>query len=150
MNASPLSWPWYPPSIALCALLLVLLQPTQAQAAFRRSVTAATPVSSATLAPPAGTPLVSNTNCGLVILDTPRLTISWTPTPSTFATGYLVTPYLGATALTPVAISGRATTTTLVTVTRTMTYTFKVQATYANWTSAAVTTASAYCPLLYL
>jgi hypothetical protein len=132
----------------LTIMLVVLPAPPKAQAAFLATAAGSLSASSGTLAAP-GPVTMSLSQCGLVILDPPAIRVTWTATASTYATGYVVTPYVGAVAGLPVTVSGRSTTSVDVPVTRVVTYSFQVTATYRNWTSAATTSATtAKCPLL--
>jgi hypothetical protein len=134
----------------LAVAVVVLLAPLEAQAAFSRAVTGSVSASSDTLAAP-GPVTMSLSQCGLVILDPPAIRVSWTASASTYATGYIVTPYVGAVAGVPLPVVGRNSTTADVPVTRTVTYSFQVTTTYRNWTSVpTVSATTARCPLLTL
>jgi hypothetical protein len=132
--------------IALAAAIFVLLVPFQAQAAFQRSASASTTVGTGTLSP--GGSASAATNCGF--LSQAYMTVTWTSaTPSTYATGYLITPIANGTPQTgsTFSVSGRTTlSANNVPVNRSPLlgpptyYTFRVQAVYQNWTSSAVTT----------
>ncbi|GAB3244457.1 hypothetical protein [Kineosporia babensis] len=135
--------------ITMAAAAFVLISPIEAQAAFQSSAGAATTVGTATLNPVSGA-TVSTSKCG-TILTAAYLTVSWTATPSTFATGYTVTPLLNGSALSAISVPSRTTTTVDVPVIRgllaTYPYTFRIQAVAGNWTSTTVTTSPAYnCP----
>lgn len=120
---------------ALTGWLLVACPP--AQAAFSRLMSASGVYSSATLQPPA----TASATCAPVNGTTSTATVSWTASPSTYATGYRVTS-------TPVSTTVNTASTarsTTLTVTRNRAYTFTVVATFRNWTSGARTTASVNC-----
>lgn len=149
---------WRPstPTVLLgvfAALVVILIGPVQAQAAFNSQISQNISVGSATLQGPASATLAKA--CGGLFTD-PTMTATWTVTPSTWATGYVVTPYLNGVAQPTVTVSGRATTTTTVTITRntlfvTNQWTFTVAAGFKLWTSAPAvspTPASVTCAVL--
>ncbi len=140
----------------LSALLFTLGGSNQAQASFTSAPTASQSISTATLAAPTGVTL--SATCGLVVATTPYMTASWTATTSTFATGYKITPYLNGTAQSVVTVTGQATTTTNVNITRStslgsnnMVWTFTIAAAFnSSWTSTSVSPspATVACPFL--
>lgn len=138
---------WFP--IALAAVIFVLLAPIQAQAAFQRTASASTTVGTGTLSPASNPTLVAGCPG---ILTTTTVTVGWTATTSTYATGYVITPLLNGIAQTPVTVSGQATNSQAMTVTRGVgtsnSYTFRIQAVYLNWTSTIVTSPAGSCPLV--
>lgn len=90
--------------------------------------------------------------CGLIIVG-PEVALSWTATPSTYATGYLIlrSDTSGGPYTQVGSVSGRDTTTfTDQNVSGGRTYYYVVQATYAGWTSANSNEASATTPGLCL
>lgn len=151
---------WKPstPTVLLgvfAALVVILVAPVQAQAAFSSTLSQSISVSSATLQPPTAVTLTKS--CGSILADPATMTAAWTATTSTFATGYVITPYLNGTAQTTVAVNGRTTTTAVLPITRntltaTNTWTFTIYAKYNNWTTNAVspTPASVSCVALSL
>lgn len=139
--------------IALAALAFVLLAPIEAQAAFQRTVSASTSVGSATLNPVL-TATASNSSC-TALGSAANLTVSWTMPAGFRATGYRITPTLvgSSTPQTVVTVSNPNATSAQVPVQRSLlglayVYSFQVQVLYNNWTSTAVTTNTASCPLL--
>ena len=140
----------------LAALVVVLIAPVQAQAAFNAGVSQTVVLGTPTLQPPAGVTLTKS--CGSILADPATMTATWTATASTFAAGYTVVPYLNGAAQTPVVVAGRGTTTATVSITRntllaTNTWTFKVYARAGSaWTSSSVDPApgSITCPVLSL
>ena len=135
--------------IAFAVIAFVLIAPIQARAAFQWTTTASTTVGTGTLSP-AGNPTLNATCPG--ILTTTTVTLSWTVTPSTYATGYVITPVLNGTPQTPVSVNGQATNSQAMTVIRGIgtsnSYTFRIQAVYQNWTSSIVTSPAGSCPLV--
>jgi hypothetical protein len=66
--------------------------------------------------------------------------LDWTPTPSSYATGYVITRAVGTAAPTTLAtLPSTATQYDDATVTGSRTYTYSVASTYRGWTSATVT-----------
>lgn len=107
---------------------------------------ASMPVSSTSLAAPTG--LIATPSCVLV---TARVTLSWTATPSTFATGYQIWRKSGTGSFALVGTVSDRTTTTYVNtpVSLSTTYTYYVAAVVHSW-SADSTTAAATTPALCL
>lgn len=107
-------------------------------ATFLRTASAtATAYGSSTLAPPAS----ASATCASGTSNS-TATINWGPSPSTYTTGYSITSTPISSTKTTVA---GTTTTTLTGLTKGANYTFKVVATYRNWTSTARVTASVAC-----
>jgi hypothetical protein len=113
-----------------------------------RSSSASLPVRAAVLQPATG--LQAAAGCSLL---TARAVLTWTATPSTYATGYRVLRRTGATgAFVPVAeLTGRTTTTftdaPLVVATS---YAYRVDAVYRGWSATGTTTAGVTTPVLCL
>jgi hypothetical protein len=130
------------------AVLLVLVVTAPALGSFLDSATAASSVTTAQLAAPTG--LTATAGCaGLPSL--PRVSLAWTATSTTFATGYDVYRAVGAGASTYLATVTPRTTVTYVdtAVVLSTTYTYTVKTRYASWTKASLT-ASATTALLCL
>lgn len=107
-------------------------------AMFFRTVSAtATPYASSTLQPPA-TASATCANAG----PTATATINWTASASAYTTGYSITSTPASSTKTTAA-AGR--TTTITGLTKGTNYSFRVVATYLNWTSTARVTASVAC-----
>ena len=126
------------PTTVVAALLgWSLVHGAPAQAAFSRLTSASATHSSAVLQPPAS---VSATCAAAGPTSTG--TVSWTASPSTFLTGYRIT---STPASTTQNVAATARTATMTGLTKGLSYTFTVVATYRNWTSATRTTASTMC-----
>ncbi len=125
---------------ATAALVLVAaatLGPAVAAfASFATSATAAHTLTSGTLEPP--TSLNVSTGCSLLVLG-PKADLSWTATPSTFASGYTVERWRGTTLENTTTVTPRIQTTLTETGLRTGTsYTWRVRAFYEQWTSTEI------------
>jgi pyrimidine deaminase RibD-like protein len=109
-----------------------------AGASFSAGASAAHTISSATLEPASG--LTATTRCSSALLDvTAEADLSWTETPSTFAEGYTVERWNGAVLEATTTVTPRTTTTLTQTGLATATtYTWKVRALVASWTSTEV------------
>ena len=111
--------------------------------------TASLSVSSGTLAPPTAPAAVAS--CVGTIVKLPRVTVSWTATPSTYATGYAILRLTAGTYVQIGTVSGRSTTSYADnTVALATTYTYKVRATYQNWYAETTGSASATTSLICL
>lgn len=105
---------------------------------------AAMAVSSATLAAPTG--VSATASCVGTIVKTPRITLNWTASSSSYATGYAIMRLSGAAYVQIGTVTGRTTTSYADdTVALATTYTYKVRTTYNSWyadsASASATTA---------
>lgn len=139
--------PWPRAAAGLGLALAVILAGGRALAGFADTAQAASPVGSATLSPASA--LNATGGCTLIIVG-PKADLSWTATPSTFATGYKIERYLGATLQATNTVTPRTTTTYTATgLAANTTYVFKVYALTATWTSAAIQD-DATTPLLCL
>ena len=101
-------------------------------------------IGTGTLAAPTGP--TATASCVGTIIKTPRVTLSWTASPSLYATGYAIMRLTAGTYVQIGTVSGRTTTTYADnTVVLATTYTYKVRTTYQNWfadsTAASATTA---------
>lgn len=121
------------------------LTATWAQASFTRSQSASMNVTTGAIAPP--TSLSAVPGCAGTL--NPKITLTWTPTPSTFATGYVVRRRLvGGVYVTVATLSGRATTTyTNTGLLGNTSYQYVVQASFQSWTADS-SPATATTPLL--
>lgn len=123
------------PAAAL-ALVVVVGPAVSASAAFSSSANAAHTLSSGTLQPASN--LSVTTGCSLLVLG-PKADLTWTATPSTFASGYKVERWRGTTLEATTTVTPRTTTSLTETGLRTgTTYTWKVYAYYLSWTSAVI------------
>lgn len=105
-------------------------------------------LASATLDPASG--LTANTSCGPVLSLSAKVNLSWTATPSTFATGYKVERWQGSTLQATATVTPRTTTALTQTGLATgTTYTWKVYAYASSWTSTLIS-ATATTPGLCL
>lgn len=126
---------------AMAGLLAVVLASVvaagPASAAFAGSRSAATPISSATLQPISD--LSVSTACDNLLSLSAKATLSWTATPSTFASGYRIERWRGSTLEATQSVTPRTTTTVtqggLATGT---TYTWRIRSYYSSWTSTEV------------
>ncbi|MDP9183476.1 MAG: hypothetical protein M3P04_11950 [Actinomycetota bacterium] len=121
---------------------------TPALSAFLNSATAASTLSTTQLAEPTG--LGATAGCTTAIPKLPQVTLSWTATTTTFATGYDVYRAVGAGPSTYLATVTPRTTITYVdtTVAVLTTYTYTVKTRYASWSKASATasaTTAAVC-----
>lgn len=135
-----------------CAAVVVVLSAVTvagpaAFAAFTdRASTTGLSVTSSSLAGPSALTAVSSCNGPLKA----KVALSWTPTTSTYATGYVVVRRVSGTVLFSdlAAVTGRTTTsytdTTALTV---MTYDYQVRAVFQQWTGSSLS-ASAPTPLV--
>ena len=126
-------------------VLATVLTATLAQASFFRSQSASLPVATGSLAAPTGLSAVP----GCAGTLNPKITLSWTATASTFATGYVVRRRLDGGIYTTVAtVSGRTTTTYTDTgLLGNTAYQYVVQASYESWTADS-SAASATTPFV--
>jgi hypothetical protein len=118
--------------------LACLATATVARAAFSTNTAASHGLSSATLQPASG--LTGTTSCNG--LGQAKVTLNWTATPSTFATGYTVTRHWGSNPVpeSTVSVTPRTTTTLVQTGLSTgTTYTWHLWAVKSNWTSTELT-----------
>ncbi len=118
--------------------LVALVGPAAAVAwaSFSTSAKAAHTLSSSTLQP--ASTLSVTTGCSLVILG-PKADLTWTATPSTFASGYRVERWRGTTLEATATVTPRTTTSLTQTGLRTgTTYTWNVYAYYLSWTSSEI------------
>jgi hypothetical protein len=131
---------------APAALVSVLAVAAPVSAAWLQSATATSTFSTATLAPP--TALAANRSC---LAGIQTVTLSWTPTASTWATGYRVWRKAGAGAFAHVGtVVGRLSSGYIDTpLALTTTYTYYVTADYSSWsassTQVSATTLNALC-----
>lgn len=126
-----------PGALVLLLVLTQILGVSAALGAFSQTGQATHTLASATLDPVSN--LAASTSCGPVLSFSAKVNLSWTATPSTFATGYKVERWQGTT------LQNTATVTPRTTVTRTenglatgTTYTWKVYSYFASWTSTVV------------
>ncbi len=120
--------------------VLALVAPVGTAAAawgsFSSSTGAAHTLSSHTLQPASN--LSVTTGCSLLLLA-PEAKLTWTATPSTFATGYKVERWRGSTLEATTTVTPRTTTSLTETGLGTgTTYTWRVYAYYLSWTSSVV------------
>jgi hypothetical protein len=107
-----------------------------ASASFATSATAAHTLTSGTLQPP--TNLSVSTGCSLLVIG-PKADLSWTATPSTFASGYTVERWRGTTLEDTTTVTPRTQTTLTQTGLRSgTTYTWRVRAYHQLWTSTQI------------
>lgn len=137
--------------LALGALLLWGILPSQAFGVFNARPNATLSIGSATLVAPTG--LSATGGCQALILG-PKMTLNWTATASTFATGYTVwrSTTHGSGYSQIATLSGRATVTYVDTTVSgvSTTYFYVLQAAFSNWTSANSVEASGTTPTLCL
>ena len=106
-------------------------------------------VSSGSLAPPTSPSAVAS--CVGTIVKLPRVTVSWTATASTYATGYAILRLTAGSYVQIGTVSGRTTTSYVdSTVSLATSYTYKVRATYGNWYAQTTGSASATTATLCL
>lgn len=119
------------------ALLLVVGVCGPALGSFTDSATAASTLTTTSLAAPTG--LTATASCSASIPKLPRVTLSWTATASPFATGYDI--YRGLTAGTQTlltSVSPRTVTSYVDTaVLVATTYSYSVRTRYASWSKAS-------------
>ena len=128
-------------TVAACTAAAIVAAPAAAWAAYNSTTAASLSLSSATLAPPTNVSASAKCTGG-----SPSVTVSWTATVSTFATGYTVTltPVTGSPIITNV--NGRTTTSTTIPMTRSgKSYTPSVVAKVNSWTSASATSSAIVC-----
>ena len=128
-------------------VIATVLTATLAQASFFRSDSASMQIATGQLAPP--TSVSATPGCAGTL--NPRITLTWTATTSTFATGYIIRRRLiGGIYATVATVSGRTTTTyTNSGLLGNTTYQYIVQAAYESWTAdstAVSATTPALCP----
>lgn len=127
---------------ALAAMVASVVVAGPAAASFARSQSAATPVSSATLE--SASDLSVSTACDTLLSLTAKATLSWTATPSTFASGYEVERWKGSILESTGTVTPRTTTSVTQTGLATgTTYTWKVRAFVSSWTSTEVSVSAA-------
>jgi len=129
--------------IALAAVLVVLLVPLHAEAAFNKTVSASLSASSATLAAPTGTGTAKA--CVILALGGATMTATWTASASTYATGYTVTVLRNNVVDSINSVNGRATVTATYPIDYNVPYTFTIRAGYQSWTSVLVTAPAVTC-----
>jgi hypothetical protein len=123
------------PAAAL-ALVALVGPAVSAWATFSGSATAAHTLSSNTLQPASN--LSVTTGCSLLVLG-PEADLTWTATPSPFATGYKVERWRGSTLEATSTVTPRTTTSLTQTGLRTgTTYTWRVYGYYLSWTSTVI------------
>jgi hypothetical protein len=134
---------------AVVAVLLVVAVAGPAVGSFLDSATAASTLSTTQLAAPTG--LTATAGCTTTIPKLPKVTLSWTATTTTFATGYDIYRAVGAgpsTLLT--TVSPRTTVTYVDNAVLVLTsYTYTVKTRFQLWTKAS-STASATTPAVCL
>ncbi len=114
-----------------------------------QTATASMSVTSGVLAPPTAPAAVAS--CVGTIVKLPRVTVSWTATASTYATGYAIMRLTAGAYVQIGTVSGRTTTSYADnTVALGTTYTYKVRATFQNWYAETTGTASATTALVCL
>ncbi len=129
--------------VAGIATALVAL-PSAAWAGFTGIGRTSAAVSSATLAAP--TSVTTSNKCAILGLGGDSLTVSWTATATSAATGYTLVLDSGSGTPITKSIAGRSTTSATVTVTAGTTYTITVSSVLQNWTAES-TAVSAGCGL---
>jgi hypothetical protein len=131
------------------ALLLVAAVGAPALASYGDSATAASTLRTTQLAAPTG--LTATGGCSSGLPKLPRVTLSWTATTSSFATGYDVYRAVGGgtqtllTTLSPRTVTSYVDSAVLVATS----YTYSVRTRYASWSKAS-SNASASTPVLCL
>lgn len=133
---------------AIAVIAAAVFTAVPSWAAFTRSATTSgTSVSTATLAPP--TAPAAAASCVGTLVKTPRVTVSWTATPSGYATGYAIMRLTAGTYVQIGTVSGRTTTSYVdSTVALATTYSYKVRATYQSWYAETAAAASATTAVL--
>ncbi|HUR51534.1 MAG TPA: hypothetical protein VMZ11_05375 [Mycobacteriales bacterium] len=131
---------------AVGAVALVLAVAAPALGSFRDTAKAASTLATTQLAAPTG--LTAVAGCNLVV---PKVTLSWTATTTTFATGYDVYRGVGAGTQTLLTTLSPRTVTSYVdnTVALLTSYTYSVRTRFASWSKAS-SNASASTPVLCL
>lgn len=122
---------------ALVAASVALVGPAVAAwGSFSSSTKAEHTLSSHTLQPASN--LSVTTGCSLLVLG-PKADLTWTATPSTFASGYKVERWRGSTLEATATVTPRTTTSLTQTGLRSGTsYTWRVYAYYLSWTSTVI------------
>lgn len=122
---------------ASAVALVALVGPAVAAwGSFSATVKAAHTLSSHTLQPASN--LSVTTGCSLIVLG-PEAQLTWTATPSTFATGYKVERWRGSTLEATATVTPRTTTSLTQTGLQSgTTYTWRVYAYYLAWTSTVI------------
>ncbi|MDQ3944251.1 MAG: hypothetical protein M3357_03700 [Actinomycetota bacterium] len=129
-------------SCAVLVVAAVLPTGSGAFASFGSGASATHDVSSAALSPASG--LTASTSCGPLLSLTAKAELSWTVTPSAFASGYKVERWLGAVLESTASVTPRTTTALTQTGLATgTTYTWKVYSYVQGWTSSVVTVSAA-------
>lgn len=142
LAASPSARLWTAIVVLAVALAVPVVAAPPAAASFSDAGSAAQVVSSAQLEPASG--LSATTRCGSLLSFSARATLSWTATPSTFATGYTVERWRGSVLESTTTVTPRTTTTVTQTGLSTGTlYTWKVRAYVSLWTSTDVAVTAA-------
>lgn len=118
-----------PLTVLVVACAIVLGGPTLAWAAFSRTISAAATYSSATLQPP--TNFNGSKNCQGA---NSTVSLTWTATTSTFATGYQIRYTRNGAPLTS-DVSGATTTSTTIAIDKGANYVFKAASVAGNWES---------------
>lgn len=118
----------------LLAAALAVLHSDPALAAVTGPATAAAGYGSATLAPPTA---LSFTKTCSATAGSSTVTLKWTATASTYATGYQLTYTKNGSSAgtTPVAVTGRTTVTATYTISNAVSYNLTLAAAYRSWTS---------------
>lgn len=144
----------HPPRVGLVVLATVFFLgalTTTAFGSFNAGPNAAMSISTATLVAPTG--LSATGGCQALIIG-PKMTLNWTATASSFATGYTVwrSTTHGSGYSQIATLSGRATVTYVDTTVSGLstTYFYVLQAAFSNWTSANSVEASGTTPTLCL
>jgi hypothetical protein len=121
---------------AVIALMAVVGPAVAAWGRFSAADEAAHTLSSDTLQPASN--LSVTTGCSLLVLG-PKADLTWTATPSTFASGYTVERWRGSTLEATTTVTPRTTTSLTESGLRTgTTYTWRVHAYYRSWTSPVI------------
>ena len=128
----------WPLRCALLVVVAVLPGRAGAFAHFSGGASAAQAISSAALSPAANP--AASTSCGPLLSLTAKVNLSWTATPSTFASGYKVERWRGSVLQSTETVTPRTTTALTQTGLATgTTYTWKVYSYVQGWTSTVVT-----------
>lgn len=130
------------------ALLLLVVLGGPALGSYGDSATAASSLSTTSLAAPTG--FTATAGCTTSIPKLPKVTLSWTATTSTFATGYDIYRATGAGSQTLLTSVSPRTVTSYVdnSVSLITSYTYSVRTRYASWSKAssnASATTAALC-----
>lgn len=142
LAASPSARLWTAIVVLAVVLSVPVVAAPPAAASFLDTGSAAQAVSSAQLQPASG--LSATTRCGPLLSFSARATLSWTATPSTFATGYTVERWRGSLLESTTTVTPRTTTTVTQTGLSTGTlYTWKVRAFVSAWTSTEASVSAA-------